>query len=136
MIYLVNDIRVLSTLDWEQRNTNITIEDFAKENGYHIVEVESIEGKAISKDDFVKTINEDGKEIYIFKQDNFETRVSVQEAKEELQLINTWFKQNDWIPNKVTVGEWKNTDPRFIEYKEQRLAKRTRQDELNKIIGV
>jgi hypothetical protein len=136
MIYLINDVRVLSTLDWEQRNPEITIEDFAKENGYQIVDVEVIEGKSISKDDFVKTISEDGENIYIFKEEHFQSRTSVQEAKEELQVIITWFKQNDWIPNKVTVGEWKNTDPRFIEYKKERLAKRTRQDELYKIIGV
>jgi hypothetical protein len=30
----------------------------------------------------------------------------------ELEQIQNWFRQNDWIPNKILTGEWLNNDPR------------------------
>ncbi len=60
----------------------------------------------------------------------------VQLLKEEMFAIQGWLFENDWKVNKITLGEWEATDPRFIEYKEQRAIKRARLDEIKNIIGV
>jgi hypothetical protein len=51
----------------------------------------------------------------------------------ELESIQNWFRQTDWIPNKILTGEWQDTDNRWIEYKKERSIKRARQDEINKL---
>ena len=43
--------------------------------------------------------------------------------------------KNDYIVNKVFLGEWNNDDPRFIAYKNQRAIKRSRMDEIDSLIG-
>ena len=50
----------------------------------------------------------------------------------ELGEIRKWFSQTDYIPNKIVVGEWEETDERWISYKEERIKKRARQDEIMK----
>ena len=50
--------------------------------------------------------------------------------KVELENINKWLKKNDYIINKVFLGEWEENDPRFIAYKQERAIKRARLDEL------
>ena len=56
-------------------------------------------------------------------------------AKEELWEIQKWFSDNDWIVNKIVVGEWTTDDERWINYLAERKAKRARQDELLLIIN-
>lgn len=53
----------------------------------------------------------------------------------ELGEIQKWFTATDYIPNKVVVGEWPETDERWIAYKEERTRKRARQDEIMKELG-
>lgn len=54
-----------------------------------------------------------------------------QEAKvKRLAEIDKWFKDNDWKFNKVYLGEWETTDPRWIEYLNKRAAMRKEYDEL------
>lgn len=53
----------------------------------------------------------------------------------EQAIIKQWLTQNDWKVNKITVGEWETTDPRWIEYKEQRAIKRARLDEIKEAVG-
>ena len=53
----------------------------------------------------------------------------------ELGEIQKWFSETDYIPNKVVVGEWPETDERWIAYKEERARKRARQDEILKEMG-
>lgn len=53
----------------------------------------------------------------------------------ELGEIRKWFSQTDYIPNKIVVGEWPETDERWIAYKEERARKRARQDEILKEMG-
>lgn len=53
----------------------------------------------------------------------------------ELGEIKEWFSATDYIPNKVMVGEWEDTDPRWLAYKEERTRKRARQDEILKEMG-
>lgn len=53
----------------------------------------------------------------------------------ELGEIQKWFTSTDYIPNKVVVGEWQETDERWIAYKEERARKRARQDEILKEMG-
>lgn len=55
-------------------------------------------------------------------------------AKEELWEIQKWFSDNDWIVNKIVVGEWTTNDERWLNYLAERKVKRARQDELNQIL--
>lgn len=50
----------------------------------------------------------------------------------ELGEIQKWFTATDYIPNKIVVGEWEETDERWISYKQERAKKRARQDEIMK----
>jgi hypothetical protein len=54
----------------------------------------------------------------------------------ELEEIQQWFIDNDWIPNKIITGEWTTDDPRWIEYLSERQIKRNRQDEINKLLEI
>ena len=56
-------------------------------------------------------------------------------AKEELYEIQKWFSDNDWIVNKIVVGEWTTDDERWLNYLAERKEKRKRQDELLLIIN-
>ena len=56
-------------------------------------------------------------------------------AKEELWDIQKWFSDNDWIVNKIVVGEWTTDDERWLNYLAERKEKRARQDELLLIIN-
>ena len=56
-------------------------------------------------------------------------------AIHEKAVIEAWFNKNDWKFNKVFIGEWAETDPRWLEYKEQRAIKRARLDEIKQVLG-
>ena len=56
-------------------------------------------------------------------------------AQEELWEIQKWFSDNDWIVNKIVVGEWSTDDERWLNYLAERQVKRKRQDELLLIIN-
>lgn len=84
-----------------------------------VTDIELLTGYLYRNKKFVKTT--------IFKE-QFELGV-------ELDEIRNWLAQNDWKVNKVFIGEWADTDPRWIEYKEQRAIKRARLDELTTLIG-
>ena len=56
-------------------------------------------------------------------------------AKEELWQIQEWFSDNDWIVNKIVVGEWSTDDERWLNYLAERKVKRARQDELLLIVN-
>ena len=56
-------------------------------------------------------------------------------SQEELWEIQKWFSDNDWIVNKIIVGEWTTDDERWINYLAERKAKRARQDELLLIVN-
>lgn len=64
--------------------------------------------------------------------------MEINTKKEELKrarlAINIWLRSNDWIVNKVFLGEWSDTDERFLEYKRLRAIKRYELDLLNKKI--
>ena len=126
MKYLIKENIVLSTENWEERNTVIkkefdkdgkeveikiikTIEEFAKENDFKIVNKKP--EKLSLKETELKYTN-------------------------ELSEIRLWLKNNDWIPNKIITGEWKNNDKRWTTYLNERKAKRKRQDELEVLLGV
>lgn len=52
-----------------------------------------------------------------------------------LAEISKWLADNDWKVNKIVIGEWEDTDPRWIDYLTQRKAMREEQDLLNGIGG-
>lgn len=47
-----------------------------------------------------------------------------------LAEIDRWFKDNDWMVNKLFLGEWKVTDARWIKYLAERAALRKEHEEL------
>lgn len=53
----------------------------------------------------------------------------------ELDEIKNWFFENDWKINKIITGEWNETDPRWVQYLEERSNKRNRQDEIELILN-
>lgn len=55
--------------------------------------------------------------------------------KEEKEKILNWLKENDWIPNKIVVGEWNTDDTRWTTYLEERTVKRNRLDELEVLLN-
>jgi hypothetical protein len=122
MKYLVKGERILTTENWEERNTTYTkeydkegnevliattvsIEDYAKANGFKIVNEKPIE--LVSK----------------------ELKVDLEN---ELLQIKKWFLENDYKVNKVFIGEWQQDDARWVEYKQQRALYRKRLDEIKK----
>ena len=46
-----------------------------------------------------------------------------------------WLAENDWKINKHILGEWSDTDERWIEYVETRAQKRAEIDEAEKILN-
>lgn len=52
------------------------------------------------------------------------------EIAAELADIQKWLNDNDWKINKIVIGEWEETDPRWVEYLAERAKKRSRHDEL------
>lgn len=109
MKYLVKNKKVFSTENWEERMGEITIEEFAEENGF---------------------------EVFDDKPSELLLQEKISEIEKELKQINIWFQQNDYIPNKVLTGEWEATDKRWTDYLKERAAKRKRQDELKEMLGV
>jgi hypothetical protein len=54
--------------------------------------------------------------------------------KVEAKEITEWFKATDYFPNKIIRGEWLETEPKWIAYKQECRVKALRLEELNKII--
>ena len=49
-------------------------------------------------------------------------------AERQIEAILAWFRANDWRVNKHTLGEWSDTDPRWLAYLEERRSKRAEYD--------
>ena len=120
MKYLIKGERILTTENWEERNTTykkeidkdgnevliattISIEDYAKENGFII-------------------LNEKPNELL-----SKELKLDYQN---ELKQIKKWLFENDWKVNKVVLGEWTKEDNRWLEYISEREVKRARLDQI------
>jgi hypothetical protein len=62
-------------------------------------------------------------------------RDSRQTKTKRIKEIEAWLKANDWKFNKVFLGEWEQTDPRWLSYLEERAKLRTERDELEKEVS-
>ena len=80
---------------------------------------------------FIKYVN--GKFVF----DKNEENKVVAKAKiiEEQQEILKWFQDNDWIINKVFLGEWTKEDQRWTDYLTERQVKRNRLDQIEELEG-
>lgn len=58
-----------------------------------------------------------------------------EEARERKTNALIWLAENDWKINKHILGEWSDTDERWIEYVETRAQKRAEIDEADKILN-
>lgn len=47
-----------------------------------------------------------------------------------LAEIQKWFSDNDWLINKVFLGEWEKTDKRWLDYLEKRAELRMEHEQL------
>ena len=74
-----------------------------------------------TKEDYLAVMDEEQKTLIL--------------AKEELWEIQKWFSDNDWVVNKIVVGEWTADDERCLNYLAERQVKRKRQEELLLIIN-
>ena len=108
MKYLVKNNKVMSTENWLDRMGEITIEQFAEDNGFEIFDHEP--------DQLIEERKKDS-------------------LRKELKEIQIWFQINDYIPNKIVTGEWSVDDPRWIEYLSERTQKRNRQDEITVLLS-
>lgn len=76
---------------------------------------------------FIKYVNNE----FIVDAKEKENIFEQQKVYEEKQFILNWFKEHDWIVNKVFIGEWTKEDLRWLNYLKERDIKRKRLDELN-----
>jgi hypothetical protein len=67
---------------------------------------------------------------FIVDTEEKETVVNQQKLYEEKGLILNWFKEHDWIINKVFIGEWTKEDKRWLTYLKERQVKRNRLDQI------
>ena len=113
---------------------------FIKVNGEQIIEIrpEMFEGSIeVEIPDGMHDLDVLRKHYYVNGQ-LVETDEIINKAnlQEEYFDIMGWLSQNDWKVNKVFLGEWAETDPRWVEYKEQRVIKRARLDAIKQALGV
>ena len=123
MKYLIKGERILSTENWEERNTT-----YAKEydkDGKEVLIATTISIEQYAKENGFKIVNEKPSTLL-----SKEQKVAYEN---ELQQIKKWFLENDYKVNKVITGEWEDTDSRWLDYKKERAIKRTRQDEINQL---
>lgn len=60
-----------------------------------------------------------------------ETRRDViKEKQTRMKAIEKWFADNDWMFNKIFLGEWEETDERWLNYLTQRNILRQEHEEL------
>lgn len=122
MKYLVKGNIVLSTENWEERMVETTIEYDANGKEKVTKKIPSIENYA--KENGFKIVDNKPNELIIK-----ELKVS---NENELLSIRKWFSDNDYKVNKIMLGEWTSDDARWLEYIKERKIKRARQDELLK----
>lgn len=68
-----------------------------------------------------------------------EKHAKIKDLEAQKEEILAWFSANDWKVNKVFIGEWLETDERWVSYLDERALKRARYDEieteLNKLLN-
>jgi hypothetical protein len=124
MKYLIKGERILTAENWEERNTTYT-KDFDKD-GNEILIATTISIEDYAKENGFKIVNTKPKELA-----SKELKVDLEN---ELIQIKKWFLENDYKVNKVIIGEWEDKDPRWLEYKKERAVKRARQDEIGGLL--
>lgn len=55
--------------------------------------------------------------------------------KQEMASIINWLNANDYIINKHTLGEYSDTDTKWVNYLNERKVKLARYNELEKVLG-
>jgi hypothetical protein len=89
--------------------------------------------KEVTQEEF-----EGGSSLFVYKnggvynktQKEFDNEKHINDLRYEALDIQQWLTENDWKVNKVFLGEWEETDERWLEYLKERELKRTRLDEI------
>lgn len=96
------------------------------------IEITEAERKQPLPDKYSYYVVENGK--FVIKQrtitDEEKARDVEFDRQKRLAEIDKWFKDNDWIINKLYLGEWKVTDTRWIEYLKKRAEIRAEHERL------
>lgn len=96
------------------------------------IEITEAERKQPLPDKYSYYAVEDGK--FVIKQrtitDEEKARDAEAAKQKRLAEIDKWFKDNDWIVNKVFLGEWQVNDARWIEYLKKRAEIRAEHERL------
>lgn len=96
------------------------------------IEITEAERKQPLPDKYSYYAVENGK--FVVKQrtitDEEKARDAEFDRQKRLAEIDRWFKDNDWIINKLYLGEWKVTDTRWIEYLKKRAEIRAEHERL------
>ena len=89
--------------------------------------------KEVTQEEF-----EGGSSLFVYKnggvynktQKEFDNEKHINDLRYEALDIQQWLTENDWKVNKVFLGEWEETDERWLQYLKEREIKRTRLDEI------
>jgi hypothetical protein len=89
--------------------------------------------KEVTQEEF-----EGGSSLFVYKnggvynktQKEFDNEKHINDLRYEALDIQQWLTENDWKVNKVFLGEWEETDARWLQYLKEREVKRTRLDEI------
>jgi len=87
--------------------------------------------KEVTQEEF-----EGGSSLFVYKngavynktQKEFDNEKHINDLRYEALDIQQWLTENDWKVNKVFLGEWEETDERWLQYLKERELKRTRLD--------
>jgi hypothetical protein len=73
-----------------------------------------------------------GSNVYRKSEKEFNNEKHINDLRYEALDIQQWLTENDWKVNKVFLGEWEETDERWLQYLKEREIKRNRLDEISK----
>jgi hypothetical protein len=112
-----NFIVGFSTIPFEEDGVGLTIE------------------KEVTQKEF-----EGGSSLFVYKngavynktKKEFDNEKHINDLKYEALEVQQWLTDNDWKVNKVFLGEWEETDERWLQYLKEREIKRNRLDEISK----
>lgn len=107
--------------------------------GYAFIKKEeSIGSVYVSQETYTKLHSRPANSNWVYKNNKialeyFEIEQTSKEFDEERKdFILNWLFENDWKVNKVFLGEWDKSDPRFQNYLEKRERLRIELDEIER----
>jgi hypothetical protein len=128
---MMDDIKVTIKVNYDEKTGKVVA---FNRNTLPYIEITEEERRQPLPDKYSYYAVEDGKFLVKRREPTEEEAARDKEAarQERLHEISNWLCENDWKVNKVFLGEWETTDPRWTEYLETRAQMRAEHDELTK----